>query len=85
MKNARTRLSRLELSISRAIPEIDWRTTPAYLAMDEEVRQTFESYVSRFNAEGLKTFTDDELNDFERILMPLVMEEKSINEVNGIA
>jgi hypothetical protein len=76
MKNASSRLSRLEGSIKQAMPEIDWRATLAYLAMSDEDRQTFEGYVDRFNAEGLKPFTDDELNDFERILKPLANEER---------
>lgn len=80
MKNAHTRLSRLELSISQAIPETDWMTTPAYLALPEEDRVTLEGYVTRFNESGLKPFADEELNEFERILLKLAVEEKDYAE-----
>lgn len=76
MKNAHARLSRLELSIKRATPEVDWTATPAYLALSDEDRRALHSYVDRFHANGLQPFTDDELQDFERILIPLAQEEK---------
>jgi hypothetical protein len=76
MKNARLRLSRLELSIKQATPEVDWTTTKAYAALSGDDRQALHGYVDRFNAGGLQPFTDDDLYDFERILMPLAQEEK---------
>lgn len=76
MKNAHTRLSRLELSIKRAAPEVDWTATPAYLALSDEDRRALHSYVDRFHESGLQPFTVNELHDFERILMPLAQEEK---------
>lgn len=77
MKNAHTRLSRLELSIKQAVPDVDWTTTPAYQALPEEDRKTLHSYADRFNADGFHSFTDEELHDFERILMPLAKEERN--------
>lgn len=74
--NLRNRLARLESSIKQATPAVDWTTTPAYLALSEEDRKALQGYVDRFNSAGLQQFTDDELNDFERILMPLAKEEK---------
>ncbi|MCC2612636.1 hypothetical protein [Neorhizobium petrolearium] len=75
--NLRNRLARLESSIQQATPEVDWTTSPAYLALPEEDRQALQGYVDRFNSGGLQQFTDDELLDFERILVPLAKEEKS--------
>ncbi len=69
--NLRGRLSRLESSIKQAVPSVDWRETDAYRSLSDADKETLSIYTDRFNAGGLEPFTDEELNDFELILMVL--------------
>lgn len=77
MKNADTRLSKLEQSVKQASPAYDWLASPTYAAMLEADRHLLTSFADRFNADGLGNFSDEELNEFERLIFPFAREEQA--------
>lgn len=78
MKNADIRLTRLEQSVRRSVQATDYRQTMAYLAMSADDRDRLHTYENRYGVDGhLQDFTDEELHDFERLLMPLANEEQA--------
>lgn len=76
MKNLQARLAKLEQSVKAAVPFSDWTQTAAYAALSEADKQKMGQYTERFNKAGLGEFSDEELNDFETLLLPFAKEER---------
>ncbi len=81
MKNIQARLVKLEQSVKAAVPFKDWTQSAAYAALSEADRQRITGYTDRFNKAGLSGFSDEELDDYEALLLPFVKEERE--EDNG--
>lgn len=76
MKNLQARLAKLERSFKATVPLSDWTQTAAYAALSEVERQRINGYTDRFNKAGLSSFSDEELDDYEALLLPFVKEDR---------
>lgn len=81
MKNLQARLVKLEQAVKAAVPFSDWTQTSAYAALTDADKQKIHAYTERFGKAGLSEFSDDELDDFEKLLLPFAKEERE--EDNG--
>lgn len=75
MRNADSRLFRLEQSVKQAVPPVDWTQTDAFCAMSPVDREKLQEFSARYSTHGLISFSDEELHEFELLVMPFAREE----------